>query len=72
MDLSALRRLLLESFNQGELRDACFELGFDYDDLPGDGREDKVRELILCLQRRGRLEELVEYGRAQRPHAQWT
>ncbi|MCA9943984.1 MAG: leucine-rich repeat domain-containing protein [Anaerolineales bacterium] len=70
-DLSLLRRLLLDSFNPGELKDLCFELGIDYDDLPGDGRSVKARELILRLQREGRLDELVAYGRKHRPHAQW-
>lgn len=70
-DLSLLRRLLLEVFDKEGLKDLCFELGIVYDDLGGDGRSDKARELILRLQRERRLEALVAYGREHRPHAHW-
>lgn len=41
-----LRRALVEKVNEGELKDLCFDSGIDYDNLPGSGKGDKVRELI--------------------------
>ena len=39
----------------------CFKLGVEYDDLPGEGRAGKARELIRLLQRKNRLDELAQH-----------
>jgi hypothetical protein len=70
--LVRLRKILIERFGEGELRTLCFDLGVDYDDLPGDGRADKVRELIIHLERRCRIPELVVVGKQLRPDVSWT
>ena len=70
--LSTLRQLLVERFNDQELRDLCFELDVDYDSLPGDGKADKARELLLFLERRGRIQDLIETGTRIRPDINWT
>ena len=44
--LSRLRQILSYRFDVGELQTLCFELGVDYDDLPGSGKADKARELV--------------------------
>lgn len=69
--LSALRELLVERFSISELHDLCFGLGVDYDDLPGQEKTAKARELILYLMRRSRLEDLIKEGRRQRPELPW-
>ncbi len=72
MDVSQqLRDLLLEGFNREDLRDLCFELGIDYDDLPAEGRSAKARELVAYMNRHGRTAELVALCRAKRPHLDW-
>jgi hypothetical protein len=71
IDLPSLLDTLLKAFSEDELKKLCFHFGFDYADLPGDGRVDKARELILWLERRGQLEELIEYARAHRPRHIW-
>jgi len=43
----------------------------DYESLPGEGKRAKVRELIVYLERRGRLPELVKMGRELRPDVSW-
>ena len=48
-----LRQILAERFNEGELRTLCFDLGIDYENLPGQGKADKARELVAYFQRRG-------------------
>lgn len=56
-----LFQVLADSFNNGELRDLCFELGIEYDDLMGETRRDKARELVAFARRRDRL---IEFERA--------
>jgi hypothetical protein len=66
-----LRQLLSKHFDEGELQTLCFDLGVDYDSLPGDGKGDKVRALIAYLERRGRVQELVALGKRLRPDVPW-
>jgi tetratricopeptide (TPR) repeat protein len=69
--LSHLRRTLVESLSEGELRDLCFDLGVEYADLPGEGRADKARELVRHLDRRDRISQLIEVGKRLRPDVLW-
>ncbi len=66
-----LRRMLDASFNEEELRTLCFDLNVNYEDLPGEGKSSKARELIAYLERRGRIRELVEYAAKMRPNRLW-
>lgn len=68
---TVLRQLLMTFFSDGELRTLCFDLGIDYENLPGIGKEDKARELIAYAVRHGRLSELEEECRRLRPNANW-
>ena len=36
--LTQLRQLLTKRFSDGELRTLCFDLGVEYEDLPGQAR----------------------------------
>lgn len=65
--LIRLRQILLNRFNEEELRTLCFDLALDYDMLPGRGKEGKARELLAYLERRNRLSELVELLQRNRP-----
>ena len=49
---------LIDCYDLEELRTLCAQLGVPFDDLRGEGRQAKARELILWLERRGRLDEL--------------
>jgi len=66
-DLTKLRRSISALFNEGELRDLCFDLGLDYDDLPGAAKKDKARELVAHYHRRARVGELVQACLRLRP-----
>jgi adenylate cyclase len=66
-----LRRIITSRFNDGELRTLCFDLGVAYDDLPGEGKADKARELIAYLERRERIPELISVGKELRPDISW-
>ena len=56
--LAGLRKILIESYNDSELRDLCLDLDVDYESLPGEGRAAKARELVYYLERRNRTPEL--------------
>ena len=65
--LSRLRRNLDEYFNEEELRSLCADLNVDYEDLPAQGKESKIRELVSYLDRRLRIPELVNKCSKLRP-----
>ncbi len=67
MNNSELREFLNTYFNESEFRSLCFDLDVDYDFLLGSGLEDKTRELIGHLERRGRLNKLVKRLQDLRP-----
>lgn len=71
MELVKLHDEIITYFSQGELKDLCFRLAIDFDDLPGQTRQDKVRELIGYCQRRGLLMSLVKQCELLRPHLSW-
>ena len=67
--LTRLREILVRRFSVDELRTLCFDLGLEYGELPGEGKEGKVRELVAFLGRRDRIPELEEKARRLRPDA---
>ena len=69
--LTRLRQILAARFNEGELRTLCFDLGIRYDTLPGEGTENKARELVDYLERHDRIHELVSTGERLRPDIPW-
>lgn len=69
--LLTLRDNLNTYFSVSELRSLCFDLGIDYENLAGDSKNVKVMELVQMMQRHGRLPELVDLVRQQRPHVSW-
>ncbi|MDX1616641.1 MAG: hypothetical protein R3300_20200 [Candidatus Promineifilaceae bacterium] len=66
-DQVKLRNLLRDSFSEDDLRDLCFDLGLDYDNLPGDGKAAKAREIVIYFGRRQRLPDLAEHLGRTRP-----
>ena len=69
--LIQLREILDRRFDEGELRTLCFHLGVDYDDLPGQSKADRARELILHCERRECVAEFVAVGKKLRPDISW-
>ncbi len=65
-DPRVLRNVLNEQFSADELRDLCLDLGLDYENIAGETKVAKARELVLYLQRRGELDRLVAAIRAVR------
>jgi hypothetical protein len=69
--LRHLRDKLVELFNEGDLRNLCFDLNIPYDFLSGQGTGDKARELVDYCRRHNRLTELLEHCRELRPRVDW-
>jgi hypothetical protein len=69
--LVQLRRVLVDYFDEGELKTLCFDLGVEYEVLPGQGKANKARDLVIYLQHRGRIPELVKRVQQLRPNISW-
>ncbi|HEX6385760.1 MAG TPA: hypothetical protein VF177_13905 [Anaerolineae bacterium] len=60
------------AFSLNELKNICFFLGIEYENLPDHDQKDGfVRELLAYAGRIGRLKELVQVLQAERPHLAW-
>jgi hypothetical protein len=66
-----LKNKMDEYFNTNEIETLCFDLGIDYENLSGEGKSAKIRELIEYCRRQDRLDELVARVRAERPKVAW-
>lgn len=71
MDHKKLRNLLVKRFSKSEIRDICFEMNIEYENLDGETLNDKARELIFFCRRRDKLEELLSILKEKRPHEKW-
>jgi len=54
-----LREVLDQRFSLEELKTLCFDLRVDYEDLGGEGKGGKARELVAYMQRHSNLQGLV-------------
>jgi hypothetical protein len=70
-NLIRLRNILEEHYNIEELKTVCSDLGIDYENLGGEGKAGKARELINYLKRHQRMADLIELGLATRPEIPW-
>lgn len=68
---SILREILITRFDEQDLKDLCFELRVDYDSLRGEGKAAKARELIIYLDNRGRIADLIRLGKNARSNVLW-
>lgn len=68
VDTQKLYNILLEGFNEQELKDLCLNLRVNYEDLSAVDQQNKVRELISYFSRRKELPRLQSYLYLLRPH----
>ena len=66
-----IHKILDQLFNDEELRTLCVYLNVDYDNLHGQNKSGKARELILHLKRRNRIHKLIKTGMEIRPDINW-
>lgn len=67
----ALYEILDKHFNVTEIRELCFYLDVEYENLGGTNKKDKAREFVLHCQRYGRNEELKTKVVELRPKITW-
>ena len=65
--LAELRRIIVNHFSIGELQTLCFDMGVDYETLPGEGKADKAREFVFHLVRERRIAQFIEICHRLRP-----
>jgi hypothetical protein len=71
-DRKNILKLIVKHFSIDELKKLCFHLSFvEYDDLGGEGRTGKARELIALSERVGKFEDLIKMCAKERPNADW-
>jgi nucleoside phosphorylase len=64
-DFTQLHKQLIERYNLDELRTLCAQMGVPFEDLDGEGRQSKAREMILWLRRHGRGADLKAHLQRQ-------
>ena len=63
--------LLIQCFDQNELNTLAFRVNVNPDRLPGNNLDERAMALITHLERRGRLLDLVNQAKKDRPLADW-
>lgn len=70
--VAQLQDLIHAHFSLSDLQDLCLRLGVDYEDLPPDkGKGDKIRALVLRMQRDKRLDDLLAFCTRMKPQVEW-
>ena len=62
-----IHQALEATADEGDLRQLCFELGVEYEDLAGPGRGDRIRQLIRSMHNRDRIGDLILAFERMRP-----
>jgi hypothetical protein len=66
-----LLNVFYNSFTIDELREICFILAVDYQDIPGSAKRPKIFGLIEYFSRRGEIADLIEAISRERPKTAW-
>ena len=69
--LARLRQMVQDRFDESELRTLCFDLHIDYENLLGQSKADKARELVAYLKRHDRVPDLAQVVGQSRPDIPW-
>ncbi len=69
--LQELHQKIENHFNESEVRELCFKLDINYENLSGTSHKTKVIELVLHCRRREMLAELTNFCKLHRPNIDW-
>ena len=68
---ASLRTKITEQFSREEIKDFCFDLGIDFDELGVGGKSSQTIDLIRLMADDGRVVELIELCAELRPDEDW-
>jgi hypothetical protein len=71
IDFATVRNQMARAFDLSELKTLCFDLNINYQDLPGETLNDKIRELLKYCFRRDRISHLISVLKKTRPNIDW-
>lgn len=66
-----LRENIEKYFDLSELKTVTFDLKIDWENLAGETKRDKIRSLLVDLEKNQRLLELLDLLRHERPKVEW-
>lgn len=66
-----IRQLIAELFTVEEMNTLMFDLDIDHDEIHGQTRAERARELAAYCERRGLVDALIHLCQESRPHAPW-
>ncbi|MDJ0753089.1 MAG: caspase family protein [Ardenticatenaceae bacterium] len=66
-----LRHNMLNYLSRAEIKGISFDLGFDYNRLPGESLDERVAELILTCQRQNKVRELMQACQETNSNVNW-
>lgn len=67
-----LRANIVQFLSAGEIKSVCFDLGIDYNRLPGQSLDEKVAELVLTSRRKHTVPDLIRACRAINAYPDWN
>lgn len=57
--------------NLDKIRDLCFELNIDFEELTGETKFEKIIDLIIYIRNSNKFSELIECGKKYHPYISW-
>ena len=70
--LVQLKEKINKHFDAGELRELVFDLGLDFDNIPGNIKKARIIALVDHLNNADRIPELISSCQKHRPNVTWT
>ncbi len=70
-NIGPLSRQIAQAFSRDEVRDLCFDLSIDPDEMPEKAKTEQCTWLIKTLQRAGHLPEFLSLLQERRPQYDW-
>ncbi|MCP4422189.1 MAG: NACHT domain-containing protein [Chloroflexi bacterium] len=70
-NIGPLSRQIAQAFSRDEVRELCFDMSIDPDEMPEKAKTEQCAWLIEILQRAGRLSELLSLLPEKRPRYDW-
>lgn len=68
---ATIQKMIIEWFDKDEFAQLAFEMAIDYDRLPGDTLDGKVRAFVGRVGNKGKIGELILRLQDERPHVTW-